>query len=326
MGRFSQTTLWDSSWPSGVGVLCLSGKAADPLDMGSLLKALRDDQLASEGRMVQAFSSSCSSLKTELGERFDVQERRINAIADNGSLVSSRLDRMESELQELRSARNLAHHAADIPVPNGPAGPGALPPHLPRAAPVPAPQTSNAEANAFEVEGISWRDRKVGILGGFPRDTEDDIILHQLELFSAHWKCDLVAGGVRVPFALGSMGKLVFKEARLLRMVVARNKENPFSFNSTPLWFGVAKSYDERIRDRVLRSAKDSVSYFMGQLEPSDRTRIRTCFGSYSVVAGKEILCKWNEGRAELEWLPQAIERSPLKASAADLQSKALSL
>jgi hypothetical protein len=191
---------------------------------------------------------------------------------------------------------------------------------------VPAPPSSNAEANAFEVEGIPWRDRKVGILGGFPRDTEDDIILHQLELFAAHWKCDLVPGGVRVPFALGSMGKLVFKEARLLRMVVARNKDQPFLFNSSTLWFGVAKSYDERIRDRALRSAKDSISFFMDQLEPPDRTRIRTCFGSYSVVAGKEVLCKWNEGRAELEWLPQAIERSPLTASAEDLKSKALGL
>jgi hypothetical protein len=110
------------------------------------------------------------------------------------------------------------------------------------------------ETSSLEVEYAPWWKGCVGILGGFLRNTEVDVVLTTLEAFSNHWACPLVPGGVKVPFALGSTGKLVFQDPRILGLVVAQNRATPFRSEVGDLWFSVAKTYDDSVRDRRLRS------------------------------------------------------------------------
>jgi hypothetical protein len=287
--------------------------------MASLLTALSEDQVASEQRIAKVLEENCGGIKVELNHCMDNQELRINSMCDSSSAVVTRLDSMQTELDDLKQSRGRADSGnAPLVAAAGHAGPSGQPP--------PASGVGHAvlETSSFEVEGVPWRNRCVGILGGFLRTNEDDVVLTALEAFSKHWACPLAPGGVKVPCAFGSICKLVFQDPRILRLVVAKNRNAPYCSELGDLWFSVAKTYDERVRDRCLRSAKEGFDHFAGLVAAILQQRVRICYGFSAVVVGKETVAKWDNAKLELVWYPDAVAKTSLGVACSELETRAM--
>jgi hypothetical protein len=174
------------------------------------------------------------------------------------------------------------------------------------------------------VENLLFFQRRCGILGGFARDTEDETIDKAMHAFVEHWQCDLVEGGFRVPFALGSTGKMGFRSAQCLRSIAAKNRKTPFVWEKQTLWLSVAQSYEERLRNKALRNAFNAVTDCMADVEESRRTKPRICYGSYSIIVGRSKIASWSSRILELEWFQSGLAATPLAVTLQELQNLAL--
>jgi hypothetical protein len=207
--------------------------APAPFDMEKMLQLLRGDQLSSEARIGGLVKENCESVKIAINSRIDRQEDRINSLADAQGTNSKLLADLQAEIKIIKQGKSYSQAAAHA---------GAARPEAPAVAPrgVARAQPPCADdATAFEVENLLFFQRRCGVLKGFARDTEDEVINLAMHAFAAHWKCDLVDGGYRVPFALGSTGKMGFKSAQNLRGIAAQNRKDTFIWEKQTLWLSV---------------------------------------------------------------------------------------
>jgi hypothetical protein len=225
---------------------------------------------------------------------------------------------MQKEIDEMRNGRPIANAPPPAPVA------ATRGPDVSRLAPREAEGVDAGERSVWEVETLPFYSRRCGILGGFSRDTEDEEIRAVLIAFSKHWECRLTEDGIKVPFALGSTGRLGFVNDQDLRRTAARNKSEPFLHRGKPLWFGVSKSYEERLRDKSLRAGQSSTLSFMHDVPEGERTKVRICYGSYTLVVGKYKLASWNSRLQELDWHEEALARTPLRATIKEMADMAL--
>jgi hypothetical protein len=286
-----------------------------PFDMEKMLQVMRKDQLASEARIGCFVKENCELVKEAVNSRIDRQEDRINGLADAQGANAKILADMQSEIRSLK--QKSYSQVAAAPPPQAP---------LPAArAPVSrAPPSDADDSTAFEVENLLFFQRRCGVLGGFDRDTEDETIDKAMRAFVLHWDCDIVEGGYRVPFALGSTGKLGFRSALCLRSISAKNRKAPFMWEKKPLWLSVAQSYEERLRNKALRNALNAVNASMADVVESRRTKSRICYGSYSVIVGRSKVAAWSTRILELEWFQTALTETPLAVTMQELQNLAL--
>jgi hypothetical protein len=293
--------------------------AVVPFNMEQMLQIMRKDQLASEARIGSFVKENCEIVKEAVNSRIDKQECRINGLADVQGANAKILADMQTEIKTLKQK---SYSQAAAPPPGGPSRPLA-----PAAAAHPASRGQAAPADdvtAFEVENLLFFQRRCGVLGGFARDTEDETIYKAMRAFIQHWDCDIVEGGFRVPFALGSTGKLGFRSALCLRGIAAKNRKTPFMWENKPLWLSVAQSYEERLRNKSLRNALTAVNDCMADVEESRRTKARICYRSYSVIVGRSKVASWTTRTLELEWFQSSLATTPLTVSMQELQNLAL--
>jgi hypothetical protein len=227
---------------------------------------------------------------------------------------------MQNQIDEMRRGRPATVTQAAAPAP----AEATRGPRVSWPAPKEIEKGEEGERSVWEVESLPFYSRRCGILGGFPRDSEDEEVRAVLTAFSRHWGCRLTEDGIKVPFALGSTGRLGFETAQDLRRTAARNKAEPFLHKGKPLWFGVSKSYEERLRDKSLRAAHCSVLACMQRVPEEERTRVRICYGSYTLVVGRYKLASWNSRVQELDWHEEARANSPLRATIKEMVDLAL--